>query len=193
MLYFQTKPNPVFLVLLHHSLESELQEIARLSKEKDLDAWSAEYAHISQVFTPYTALVTLEQLTVASQDEIVYRLTDPHWLLIYECLKNYSAIHNDLLHEEQAEGITIGTYRFHEIDFDFIAEQYFWDTDFLFLADSPQFSNELIEWRDGSGEEPIDLTRDIRPFPSQLKMIPVEDPAWQGPLDYDSFGIVSNP
>lgn len=191
MLYFQTKPDPVFLALLHQSLETELHEIARISKEKDFDVWSAGYAHISQVFTPYTALVTLEQLSAASQEPIVYRLTDAHWLLVYECLKNYCAVQNDLLREDQGGGVAIGAYQLHEIDFDKIAELYFWDSDFLFFPESQGVSSQPSEWRCWHMKETIDLTRDICPLPTQLRLIPVEEPAWRVPVDHEYFGPAS--
>jgi len=191
MLYFQTKPDPVFSAVLHHSLEMEVHEIARISKEKDFDTWSAGYAQMSQVFTPYTALVTLEQLFAASQEPIVYRLTDPHWLLVYECLKNYCAVHNDLLRDERGKGLAVGRYHLREIDFDHIAELYFWDSDFLFLPQREEMSKESSEWQGPDINEPIDLTTDICPLPTQLTLTPVKEPAWRVPDEYEYFGPAS--
>ena len=181
MLYFQTKPDQVFEAVLHETLETEMKEISRISGNKDLNAWIAGYAQISLAFTPYTATVTLEQLFSASREPTVYRLTDYHWLLVYECLKNYCAIHNDIIRDEQTRGLCIGLNHVGEIDFDQLTELYFWDSDFLFVFGSQEGFRETATFQCEEVESNPDLTVDIGPLPTQLTLTPVEDPAWRVP------------
>ena len=179
MLYFQTKPDQVFDAVLHETLETERREISRISGEKDLNAWIAGYAQISHTFTPYTAIVTLEQLLAASQESTIYRLTDYHWLLIYECLKNYCAVHNDLIRDEQTGGLCIGTYHVYEIDFDQVAELYFWDFDFLLGSGGQEAFRGTATCQCEEFEMNSDLTVDICPVPAQLQLTPTDEPVWR--------------
>ena len=188
MLYFRTKPDPVFLAILHQALESELQEITRISAEKDFDAWEAGYGTVCEVFTPYSALVTIEQLLIESQKVIVYRLSEYHWLLIYECLKNYCAVHQDLASQEEDHCLTITEYRLREIDFQGMVDLYFWDTDFLFLSD--QDPSERLSEHFSCIRTPntADLTADLQPHPMHLQFVPVHDPMWSLPEPHEYFG-----
>ena len=191
MLYFQTKPDPVFLAILHQALDTELNEVTRISVEKDFDVWEAEYSQISSMFTPYSALVTLEQLLATSKDSMVYRLTDFHWLLLYECLKNYCAIHNDMAREEPDGCLPVGGYRLREIDFEDLAVLYFWDTDFLLLPTQGEAATIYSSYLCEGTETSIDLTSGIHPLPTELKLIPVDNPAWRVSAPDDYFYIFS--
>lgn len=178
MLYFRTKPDSVFLAVLSQSLETELKEVSRISREKDFDAWVASYAQTSLSFTPYSAFVTFEQLVEASRDVIVYRLTDYHWLLLYECLKNYCTLHNDMARDEKNGRLNVGGYDLQEIDFDQIVKLYFWDSDFLFLAEGKGPFPALNAFADLPCDETIDLTAGICPLPAQLKLVAETNPTW---------------
>jgi len=179
MLYFQIKPDPVFQAILHEALESERREISRISTEHDIDTWEAGYGQMSEVFTPYSALVTIEQLHIASQKELVYRLNNYHCLLIYECLKNYCAVHQDLAAQEQGHSLTISKYRLQEIDFQEMVDLYFWDMDFLFLSATSR-SHEFDP--DVSCVDNLNsncLTMDLQPHPRYLQLTLVTDPMWR--------------
>ncbi|GJL56313.1 MAG: hypothetical protein NPIRA02_34450 [Nitrospirales bacterium] len=179
MLYFQTKPNPAFQALLHDALELERQEISRISVEKDCDVWEAGYGAVSEHFSPYSALVTIEQLLLASSQETVYRLNDYHYLLIYECLKNYCALHDDLVQEPDLQHMTMPEYRRHAIDFQDTIDVYFWDIDCLFLSGTlPPHEFDLglscLHNNDSSY-----VTTDLRPHPRYLRLTPMTDPMWR--------------
>jgi len=179
MLYFQIKPDSVFQAILHDALESDRLEISRISMENDIDTWEAGYGRMSEIFTPYSALVTIEQLCIASQTDTVYRLNDYHCLLIYECLKNYCAVHHDLAAQEEDQSLTISAYRLQNIDFQEMVDLYFWDTDFLFLSDTGPLQNLDDDSTCLDTLESTILTKDLQPHPRYLQLTLVTDPMWR--------------
>ncbi|GJL66836.1 MAG: hypothetical protein NPIRA05_18070 [Nitrospirales bacterium] len=179
MLYFQIKPDLVFQAILHDALESERQEISRISMDNDIDTWEAGYGQMSEIFTPYSALVTIEQLYTASQTDTVYRLNDYHCLLIYECLKNYCAVHQDLAAQEEDQSLTISAYRLQNIDFQEMVDLYFWDTDFFFLSDTGPVPTLNEDSTCLEMLEATTLTKDLQPHPRYLKLTLVTNPMWK--------------
>lgn len=187
MLYFRNKPDSVFLAIFHQALESELQGIRGISSKKNFDDWEAGYGNVCQHFTPYSALITIEHLLVSSRKDRVYRPGNYHWLLIYECLKNFCTLHDDLTSQERFNGVTIGEFRFHEIDFQGIVDLYFWDTDFLFLPEQesmPQVCGNLPNF-DTLCQ--VSLTTDLQPHPRHLQLVPVEEPMWGLPQPQEFY------
>ena len=125
MLYFRTQPDAVFIAFVKDALQWELERVRRISSANDSDAWVVEYPLLGTMFTPYSAVITLEELLVANETATVYRLTDYHWLLVYECLKNYCVWHNDQINEDTIPFTMLGGYRFGPVDFETIDRSVF--------------------------------------------------------------------
>ena len=159
MLYFARKPDLVFTAILHTALENEGESIKSFVNN-DLDLWEACYPETSRYFTATSSFDVLTQLFCASRDPIVYRLTDYHWLLLYEVLQNFCVVHNDLAPAAPKGWRPVGEFRLGEIDFDAMADIYFWDTDFL------------IEPMPGSNSHPRDL------HPEELHIVKIEPSRW---------------
>ena len=132
MIYFQTKPDAVFEAILKEALASEASEIQLLLDDGVIDSWEGLYPETSQRLCPYEAVRVLVQLSAAVSDSHVYRLTDLHWLVLYETLKNFCATHNDLLDDFDQHTRPVGDYKIGEVDGEALVTIYFWDTDFLF-------------------------------------------------------------
>lgn len=132
MIYFQTKPDAVFEAILKEAFASEASEIQLLSDDGAIDSWEGLYPETSQRLCPYEAVRVLVQLSAAVNDSHVYRLTDLHWLVLYETLKNFCTTHNDLLDDFDQRTRPIGDYRVGEVDGEALFKIYFWDTAFLF-------------------------------------------------------------
>lgn len=180
MLYFRTKPDPVFMVLVDQALQCELRIFRRISAENDLDSWFVEYPRLEPIFTPYSAMVALEDLLRAHAQATVYRPTDFHWLTIYECLKNYCLWHNDRLLEKGEPFLVLQGYRFGYLEFENILERYFWDQDFLILPPSDEpGQNCACGFIDTELSE--DLSMGLRPHPSHLRFSVVQEVAWHVP------------
>ena len=136
MIYFQTKPDGVFEAILQEALISESVEVKILADDGAIESWEGLYPESSRRFTPYLSVRMMHQMLAASRDAMVYRLSDDHWLVLYECIKNFCSTHNDLL-EDQGNGVRlIGNYKIGLVDDEAIVNIYFWDTDFLIQSRS---------------------------------------------------------
>ena len=147
MIYFQTKPDAVFEAILKEAFASEASEIQLLSDDGAIDSWEGLYPETAQRLCPYEAVRVLVQLSAAVNDLHVYRLTDLHWLVLYETLKNFCATHNDLLDDFDQHTRPVGDYQIGEVDGEALVTIYFWDTDFLLstprqCADREESSSE---------------------------------------------------
>jgi hypothetical protein len=178
MLYFRTQPDSVFMVFVKQALQWELQEVRRISSANDVDAWVLEYPVLGTMFTPYSALITLEQLLVANETPEVYRLTDYHWLLVYECLKNYCVWHNDQVAAGSMPFTMLGGYRFGRVDFETMTERYFWDHEFMDLLNANAAELDSCSCRPTPDPLEFDFSYGLRPHPRKLHLTVVEDTAW---------------
>jgi hypothetical protein len=131
VIYFQTKPDVVFEAILHEALLSEMTEVKMVADDAAIDSWEGLYPETSSLCGPYKAIRLMAQLLAAIRDTSVYQLADIHWLLLYECLQNFCATHNDLMEDDPHTLRSIGTFRIGFVDGAAIIDIYFWDTEFL--------------------------------------------------------------
>lgn len=141
MIYFQTKPDAAFEAILQEALLSEMTEVKLLADDGAIDSWEGLYPETSSVFGPYTAIRVMAQLLAATRDASVHRLSDLHWLVLYECLQNFCASHNELIEEDPHTLRAIGTFRIGEVSGEALVDIYFWDTDFLLKPGSFDLNN----------------------------------------------------
>ena len=181
MLYFRTKPDPVWIVFVDQALRWVLDEIRKISASNDSHAWLIGYPDLGRIFTPYSALITLEALVVANGATMVYRLNDYHCLLVYECFKNYGLWHNDELEAQSIPYTVIGGYRFGSIEVETITERFFWDDDFITLLCGDTGDVEEPHWCSRVKPSNPDLAYGLCPHPDQLKLTVVEEVAWWVP------------
>jgi len=106
MLRFAQRPDPIFLAILHAALEDLLETLTDIED----DFWPAQYLTAAQCFSPDLARTTLDQLLTASRADQVYQLTDSRWLLLYDCLRVYCAIHTDYAREAPTQTLPVGPY-----------------------------------------------------------------------------------
>ena len=192
MIYFQTKPDAVFEAILKEAFASEASEIQLLSDDGAIDSWEGLYPETSRRLCPYEAVRVLVQLSAAMKDSPVYRLTDLHWLVLYEALKNFCATHNDLLDDFDQRTRPVGDYNIGEVDGDALVNIYFWDTDFL-LGNRGETRGDRQAGhppqRDGSQEDPGE--QDV----SIPALEPVDEPGWivKEPQEYFRVGSTRYP
>ena len=89
MIYFQTKPDNVFDTIVQEALISESAEVKILADDGAIESWEGLYPESSQRLTPYSAVRIMHQLFAACRDAMVYRLSEDHWLILYECIKKF--------------------------------------------------------------------------------------------------------
>ena len=181
MLYFRTQPDSVFIAFVKHALHWELQAVRRISSANDGDAWVMEYPVLGTMFTPYSAFITLEELLVANEASTVYRLTDYHWLLVYECLKNYCVWHNDQVTDGSVPFTMLGGFRFGLVDFETMTDRYFWDQEFMELLYTNTAEPDVCSCGENTDTSHLDLSHGLRPHPHNLRLTLVEETAWRIP------------
>ena len=181
MLYFRTQPDSVFIAFVKHALHWELHGIRHISSANDGDAWLVGYPFLGAMFTPYSAVITLEELLVANETSTVYRLTDYHWLLVYECLKNYCVWHNDQVHDGTVPFTMLGGYRFGLVDFEAMTDRYFWDQEFMELLYANGAESDACLCEGNMDPSDLDLSYGLRPHPHKLRLTLVEETAWRIP------------
>ncbi len=182
MIYFQTKPDAVFETILQEALLSEIIEVRMLADDGAIDSWEGLYPETSSTCGPYTAVRLMEQLFAATRDASVYRLTDIHWLVLYECLQNFCTTHNDLVDEDPQALRSIGAFRIGRLDGEAIVAIYFWDTDFLLRPLSPNLDDVTQEEFDEGliGEASLE-SRECSDGDALPLLEIVEDVAWMIP------------
>ena len=184
MLRFQTPLSAAAREIILHCLEVAADEIVDLSE--DHEAWAAGYPLSSACFTCELARRVLLELLDKLDAPEWYVLTDHHWLLVYECLKEQMAFFNDApvpslvdrlrslagdqdtayLHLPTRSRGTAGVW----IDFDEFIDVYFWDTDFL--MDTEVFVHLTSEDKRqlGFSGEVFGATHGLAPHPDELAL-----------------------
>ena len=129
MLRFTCTPDPAFDAIVTASLELALDMLRDECGGHD----ALVDPRLEGMFTQAELAAEVEKLLLAHKSDTLYMLTEYHWLILYCVLEDAVAPHNDGVKEDGAQ--VIGGVLLAEIDFDAIAEVYFWDEDFLFDPD----------------------------------------------------------
>jgi hypothetical protein len=104
----------------------------------------------------------------------LYQLTDYHWLLLYESLRGFSGLHNDLARDAGAP-VEVGPYLLGEIDFGALLDLYFWDLGFLLEGELVAAMTPEQRKQMGMNPELFGLSQGLVPHPKELKIELVED------------------
>ncbi len=192
MLYFAKKPDPAFTAILHAALEDMHGMLVDPGTDPG-DAeryWQAQCPLASKCFPLALAAYTIDRLLVASQDPItVYRITDYHWLLLYDCLGTFCEVHNDCVEENPEKVLPVGQYEIGEIEFGDIVERYFWDTDFLTEASTVEGLGPGGRQVMGLSHEAFGISQGLVPHSDELRFEALAEPEWwTAPLTEGSEG-----
>jgi hypothetical protein len=141
--------------------------------------WPAQYPTAARCFSPALARATLGQLLTASRADQVYQLTDYHWLLLYDTLRAYCALHNDYAQEAPTQTLPVGPYQIGPIDFDALLDLYFWDTDFL--LEGPTLAGLGPDTRKAMdvADEVFGISQGLPPHPDELKLTTWAESGWE--------------
>ena len=184
MIYFQTKPDEVFGAILEEALASGLAEVNLISIEEDLEAWEGIFPVSADWVTPDSAVLVIKQLIALTPKGLVYRIPETHWVLLYECLTMYCAMHNDQVDEEPQGRTSVGAYQLSYLDCEAMIRMYFWDTDFLFTSDPMGLSHtEECGMEKNKGDQ---LTEILSCNVENLEV--VQELTWHEPEPDEFFG-----
>jgi len=175
MLRFSNELDECALAILHAALTDALEEmdISKDDPEDSLEDFTARYPESAKCFTPALAEITLKDLLRASHESALYQLTDYHWLLLYEVLKNFTEVFND-----EPEGVVGGKelvtkYGVKNIDFHDFLDCYFWDTDFLMEPTGVMAIGQAGRQSMGFNQEAYGVIQRWAPHPEELALTKV--------------------
>ena len=175
MLRFQIQSDKIFAAIVVEGLELSICRIQDLLDLNEEDLYESVLPFGHKVFSPREALRTLEEILKSHAKAELYDLTDYHYLLIYDALYAFTTIHNDTVRncktkKGKREASLIGPFRVEEIDFDAMADLFFWDTDFLLTSEA---SFDLgLEGRRAMGIslQSFAISLGLRPHPEELRL-----------------------
>ncbi len=179
MLRFATPPDPPLMAIVQAALEilqDSLKPVGQTDAER-LAFWQAQYPAAARVFSLTLAQAAAAHPVAATADPRLYQLTDYHWLLLSDALRCFCDIHNDAVQEEPGP-LPVGPYRIGPIDFDWLVDRYFWDTDFL--LEGADVLALGLNGREALGlnAETFGLTQGLSPHPDELRLEPWDEPEY---------------
>jgi hypothetical protein len=180
MLRFQTPPDEIFMAILEESIMLMIDQIRVMksfsrNKEDEKAHCKNLLPFAGMVFNSETALRTLKSMLTYHRKPEVFVLNDYHYLLLYDTLQYYCDVHNDMMknipdRKEKKKASLAGTFYIEEILFDDLIDIYFYDTDFLFNADTVVnlgFDNRKAL---GLNDETFGISQGLAPHPEELKI-----------------------
>ena len=200
MLYFQVRPDRVFLAILHEALQRTREELdfapayaPTPEDHEEMDEhYRALYPELTRFFERRELLEVLDHLLEASQQPTIYEITDYHWLVVHQCLESFCGLHNDAALGSDGQ---VGPYIIDQIDSEAIVSRFFWDTDF-YMGSVLLQAEERAPGRVQATRQAWKIAAGLRPDPEDLQIVPVprgEEEIW--PPDPDErpvpeFGYV---
>lgn len=133
MLRFASRPDKAFSEIVTESLALPLDILEDENQAED-DAMSCFDPRLAAMFTCAELAHEVKRLSEAHEAEILYMPTEYHWLILADILKTGIEMHNQMV--DKFGPRKIGSVLLGEIDFDAVADIYFWDTDFLVEAEA---------------------------------------------------------
>ena len=129
MLGFAVPPDKALQSIVTEAIEMPID----LLKDPGVDDNMAMCNCCEQIRDMFPRQLLLEQLKAllqAHQGTAGYIPSEYHFLVLYDILDTFVEIHNDMLRLDGLSCTPVGDVMLGEIDFDWIVERYFWDTDF---------------------------------------------------------------
>ena len=173
MLRFATSPDKAFHSIVTAAIEIPLD----LLEDPDVDDNMAMCNCCEQICRMFTRQLLSEQLKAllqAHQDNGLYMPSEYHFMILYDILATFVEVHNDMLGLDGLACRQVVDVMLGEIDFDWIEETYFWDTDFL---TRPETMDELTaEAKEMTGFSPgtFGVVHGLVPHPEELILKRVE-------------------
>ena len=163
MLRFEIQPDTVFFDMLDDAIEQMIDEMDLEQPSNQDVSFAVSMPRSSRFFTAEQAKEHLRALQRAIHAPQLYQPTDYHWLLLYECLRVYCGLFNEL-----PSGVIKDTYGIESIDFNGVIDYFFWDIDFL----NDHISDLSMEAREQLGVSPetFGLSMGLKPHPEELTL-----------------------
>lgn len=170
MLRFQKNPDKIFTEVLEAAFTFIIDEIEDIPSHE----LKCFLPHSARQFTKNSAVNVLKDLIKYNKAPGLWRLTDYHYLLIYDSLETFCAegIVDEIMNniKKNQPILKRNGFKVWSIDFDALIDIYFFDTDFLMNPEI--FVNLSKEHKDqlGFSKEFFGITTGMKPHPAELKI-----------------------
>jgi hypothetical protein len=167
MLLFQEKPDKIFTEILRGALDNAIDIVKFPEDDKDGSCFRSTFPNAMKNFSVKLAFKELENLKKYSEDPNMWKMSDYHFVLLYDALNLYCEIANDCVGEEDPV-LSIGDYTVWEINFDDLINCYFRDTDFLIDKDDILNASKEAKAKVGLSKETFPITNHMIPHDDEL-------------------------
>jgi hypothetical protein len=130
MLYFATRPDPVFTAVIDAALATAANWV-------DIpECWQTLAHHVVDGFPRHeNPRAALTKLQAAHRSPAVHRMSHFYWVLFYDCVAAYIKTHNGRIPRAHVTGAeqmpAIGPFRVGRIDLSSVVATYCWDLGFF--------------------------------------------------------------
>lgn len=175
MLHFEKETDIIFTAILDEAFKlmiSEFNNDTDSYTEDELKGGILQYymAHAKRNFTVETILPVLRDLAKYNREPGLWEINDYHYVVIYDTLRYYCDIQNDLAKERGEPILLVNDYRVESLDFDEIVEFYFPDIDFLWPEDTLLNLNYNQKKQLGARKELFGVITGLKPHPDELEI-----------------------
>jgi len=198
MLRFQETPDRIFIEILKESMELVIDEIGDLvdysdNPKKAGNEFRLIFPLSARVFSPDTALRCLRDMLEKLFMTELFHLNNYHYLLIYDAVKLYTELHNDMVRtsgsrNEKMSAAAIGPYYIEKINFERIRDIYFYDTDFLIDPEVMLSLGEEEKKNMAFNPETFSITQGLAPHPEELILKKAAEEEYEIPETSVYFG-----
>lgn len=162
-------PDRIFIKMMDEAFKLALTDFTVICPD-ELDA-ELPNAHRNYSFD--CALNTLKELYKYHKHADIWEINDYHYVLLYDILRQFSCIYNDLTKEDDVSEeslIKVGKIEIHEIDFEQLVEDYFPDTDFLLAQENLLGLSKSVKEQLGLSPETFGVVMGMKPHSEELKI-----------------------
>jgi len=170
VLNFQSNPDIIFTEILNDAFDFGIAWI------KDVpESYENMFPNACRNFSRDFAIKTLEDLKQYNKSEKLWMLNDYHFILIYDCLEEFCANKNDAGLDTGKPVYKIKEYKVYKLDFEYLIDAYFWDTDFLIEQEAFLNANTNIKEQLNIDPNTFGVVTGLKPHPTELKFTVAED------------------
>ena len=176
MLRFAARPDKAFREIVTECLAIALDILVNEDQSDD-EAMSCFDQRLAAMFTRAELARAVKRLLEAHEAKVLYMPTEYHWLILADLLETGIELHNqaaDAFGPRRVGSVLLG-----EIDFDVVADIYFWDTDFLIDAKAFNTMDAEAKRQMEFSEGVFGAVNRLKPHPADLEMALWPTDGWQ--------------
>jgi hypothetical protein len=176
MLRFAVRPDKAFNEIVTECLALAL-DLLKDEHQTDDEATSCFDQCLGAMFSRSELAREVERLSEARNAKVLHMPTEYHWLILADILTTGIELHNQAVDEFGPR--IVGSVLLGRIDFEAVADIYFWDEDFLIDAEAFNAmgaeTKRQMQFSDGA----FAVVNRMKPHPADLEMTVWSTDGWK--------------